>query len=629
MRRARVLVALASFLAALAAAVSAAAQTTAVTYRVTFPEPEHHWLQVDATFAGVGGDPLVVRMSRSSPGRYAVHEFAKNVFAIDAFDGQGQRLRPVRAGADSWRVDGHDGTVRVVYRIFGDEPDGTYLGIDTTHAHINMPATFLWAEGLDARPIQVTFVPPVSSNWKAATQLYTTADPFAFTAPNLQYFMDSPVELADLVVSTFTVVVAGRPSTFRVAAHSDGRQQDIDALAASIARLVGEQAAVFGELPEYEPGAYTFLLDLVGWAGGDGMEHRNSTSISYPGLSMLTAEGRARALEVVSHEFFHGWNVERIRPAGIEPFDFTRENVTCCLWLAEGFTEYYGQLLLARAGFLREAPTGDAAETMASPARGARSAVEMSEQAPFADAGVANDLTDRDRTYTSYYTQGSALALALDLSLRARTGGRVTLDDYMRWLWRVFGAPADPRPGYVASVYTLADLRAELATVSGDAAFADDFFDRYVEGKDTPDFARLLALAGYSVSPAQPDRGWIGDVLMREIAGGLVIGSDISGRRGTVPFRTPLYGAGIDGGDVVTAIDGRAATRAAWIAIANRRPGDRVTLAVRRRDGRTFNATVVVGADPRVTIAPVETTGATLTPAQSAFRRAWLGSRVQ
>jgi predicted metalloprotease with PDZ domain len=608
---------------------SAAAQTDAVAYRVTFPEPEHHWLQVEATFPDAGRDPLVVRMSRSSPGRYAVHEFAKNIFSFEAFDGQGRALRPVRLDADSWRIDGHDTTVRVVYRLFGDEPDGTYLGIDTTHAHINMPAAFLWADGLDARPIRLTFVPPAGSAWRTATQLFATSDPFSFTAPNLQYFMDSPVELADLVVSTFEVTIAGRTSTFRVAAHSDGSQQDIDAFAASIARLIREQAAVYGELPDYEPGAYTFLFDFVGWAGADGMEHRNSTSISFPNLSMRTAEGRLRALDIVSHEFFHAWNVERIRPAGIEPFDFTRENVTCCLWLAEGFTEYYGPLLLTRAGLTPGAPTEDVAQTMTSPARGVRSAVEMSEQAPFADAGIANDLTDRDRTYTSYYTQGSALALALDLSLRERTAGRVTLDDYMRRLWQVFGAPPGPRPGYVARAYTLTDLRAELATVSGDRGFADGFFDRYIEGRDTPDFVRLLGLAGFNVQPAAPGRGWIGDVRTRDISGGLIIGIDATGRRGTVSFRTPLYDAGIDEGDVITAIDGRPASRLAWSSIANRKPGERMTFTVRRRDGRQFDAMLTVGSDPRVTIEPLEASGGTPTAAQLAFRQAWLASRAQ
>src|SRR5690242_15803448 len=138
----------------------------AVTYRVSFPAPEHHWLEVEVVFPGLGSTPLRARMSRSSPGRYAVHEFAKNVFAFDAFDGQGRPLKPSRPDADEWLVSGHDGSVRVVYRIFGDYADGTYMAVDTTHAHLNMPATFLWAIGLETRPIDITFAPPAGSGWK-------------------------------------------------------------------------------------------------------------------------------------------------------------------------------------------------------------------------------------------------------------------------------------------------------------------------------------------------------------------------------------------------------------------------------------------------------------------------------
>ena len=194
-----------------------AAQTGAeTTYVVTLPEPEHHWLQVEATFRDLGAAPLRARMSRSSPGRYAVHEFAKNVFAIDAFDGAGRSLRVARGSADEWHVAGHDGQVRLVYRIFGDHADGTYMAVDSTHAHLNMPATFIWAVGLEARPIRITFTPPAGARWSAGTQLFTTSDPLTFTAPNLQYFLDSPTELADLVVSTFTV------------ANTDGRRRRSD-----------------------------------------------------------------------------------------------------------------------------------------------------------------------------------------------------------------------------------------------------------------------------------------------------------------------------------------------------------------------------------------------------------------
>jgi len=609
----------------IAAAAAPAGAQSAVDYVVRVPEPEHHWIEVEVRVPDLGSSPLRARMSRSSPGRYAVHEFAKNIFRIEAWNGAGTPLDVDRSGVDEWTVAGHDGAVTLRYRIFGDTPDGTYMGTDATHARLNMPATFLWAEGLEWRPIRIRFEPPSDSGWRVGTQLFPTDDPFAFTAPNLQYFMDSPTELADFVTSTIEVPGDTRagdtrsPATVRVFAHTDGSQDDVDLLARDIARLVREQLAVFGDFPAFEPGYYTFLLDYVPWADGDGMEHRNSTFISSAGVSLRTAAGRRRALGTISHEFFHLWNVERIRPVGLEPFDFTRENVTCCLWLAEGFTQYYGTLLLRRAGLRDDLPVGSLPLVLAAPGRRVRSAVEMSEHAPFDDAGISVDAHDRSRTFVSYYAFGSAIALALDLSLRQLSDGRVTLDDYMRRLWEVHGRPGGSQPGLVDRPYTLADLRRHLAEVSGDADFADDFFDRYVEGRELADYGALLGQAGFVLEPRNPGSAWAGDVALQESAAGLVV-ADV------VPFDTPLYRAGVDRGDVLLAIAGQRATRAAWTALARRRPGEQVTIEIRRRDGQTVTAALALEADPwRVTVAADD---AMLTPEQRAFRAGWLASRT-
>ena len=130
-----------------------------VQYRVSFPAPEHHYAQVEVTFSGIPSQTLEARMSRSSPGRYAVHEFAKNVFDLHAFDGRGRELTPTRPNPSQWNVSGHDGTVRITYKVFGNRVDGTYLAVDSSHAHVNMPATLMWARGLEMRPVRITFEP--------------------------------------------------------------------------------------------------------------------------------------------------------------------------------------------------------------------------------------------------------------------------------------------------------------------------------------------------------------------------------------------------------------------------------------------------------------------------------------
>jgi predicted metalloprotease with PDZ domain len=608
-------------LALVASAAPALTQPEAapVLYRLAFPAPEHHYAQVEATFSGLPAAPLEARMSRSSPGRYALHEFAKNVFDVQAFDGAGRPLPLARPDPYQWDVPGHDGTVRMVYKVFGNQVDGTYLGIDTSHAHMNMPATLMWARGLERREARVTFVPPDGLGWKPATQLFPTADPWTFTAPNFQYLMDSPVELSDHEVRSFQVRNPdGKTFSIVMALHHDAAAADIDEYAAGTERIVREQGAVFGEFPDFDTGSFIFLGDYLPWGGSDGMEHRNSTVVASAG----SLRGNARsALDTVAHEFFHAWNVERIRPAALEPFDFERANMSGELWLAEGVTDYYADLTLARAGLSRREQTlitlaNTALSVAGSPAHRFRSAVEMSRMAPFTDAARSVDPTNFSYSVISYYTLGSVLGLALDLELRARSNGAVTLDDYMRALWGTHGRPGGRQPGLVERPYTGADARARLAEVSS-RAFADEFFDRYIEGRQVPDYARLLAPAGVVVRPRAPGRGWMG------------VEVDASGRiaapGGLVAWGTPAFDAGLQHGDTLRAIDGRPFTPD---LLRDRKPGERVSLEIQRPTGQRASVTVTIAADPRQEAVLVESTGATATAAQQAFRQSLLGSRA-
>src|SRR5215203_2725190 len=342
-------------------------------------------MQVEIEFTGLAG-PLELRMSRSSPGRYSVHDFAKNVYDVQAARRDGRPLAVVRTDPHGWVVADHGGSATVRYKIFGDTLDGTYLAVDSTHAHINMPAAVMWAKGLDDRPASLRFEPPTGEDWRVATQLHRGQSPLEFTAANLQYLMDSPVEFGPVVVREFTV----DGQSIRLAIHHGGSLDEVDSYLRDVERIVRKQRDVFGEFPRYEPGHYTFLADYLPYAGDDGMEHRNSTVLT---STSTIRTGRMSLLSAVAHEFFHGWNVERIRPRSIEPFDFERANMSGELWLAEGFTQYYGKLIVQRAGLadlpdLSRALT-DFVETAAiAPGRAVRSAEEMSRMAPFVDGGT-------------------------------------------------------------------------------------------------------------------------------------------------------------------------------------------------------------------------------------------------
>jgi predicted metalloprotease with PDZ domain len=586
-----------------------------VSYEVSFPNAAHHEVEIAVSFPGIPrGVPLEAWMSRSSPGRYAVHEFAKNVYNLRAEDGRGRPLAVEPINPYSWRVAGHDGTVRVRYTLFGDRADGTYAQIDRRHAHLNAPATFLWGKGLERRPVHLRFA-SLPEGWRVATQLKPTADPAAFTAPHLQLFLDSPITVGPLDIRSWLVTNGARLDTIRLAVHHLGTTAEVDRYVEMVKRVVHEQTGVFGELPRFDWGTYTFLAVYLPWASGDGMEHRNSTSLT---STRPLATGMLDNLGTVSHEFFHAWNVERIRPRTLEPFDFTQANMSGELWFAEGFTSYYGDLLLRRAGFFNDSEYaaslgGSVNAVVNGTGRRYFSAVDMSRQAAFTDAAVSIDPNNRTNTFISYYTWGEAIAAGLDLTLRARFPG-VTLDDYMRAMWVRHGKTERP--------YTVNDLQVVLGQVTRDTAFANDYFRRYVTGRDVPDYEVLFATVGFLFRPARAGAAWLGDVTWSGAAGRAVAGS-------RVRVGQPIYATGMEQGDTLLTLAGRPVGSANDIqAILDaRRPGDTLEVSFRSR-GVTVDGRVVLATNPRMELVPAEAGGATVAPGALEARRRWLGSKA-
>ncbi|HEX3887288.1 MAG TPA: M61 family peptidase [Phenylobacterium sp.] len=581
-----------------------------IQYEVSFDNARHHEARITVTYRDVKPGPFKLQMARSSPGRYAVHEFAKNVYNLSAEDGAAHPLKIERTEPYSWTVVGHSGTVKATYTLYGDFGDGTYAQIDATHAHLNMPAVFMWSAGYEQRPIRVRFH-PFDPSWKVATQLPASSEPDTFWAPNFKYFMDSPTELSDFMLREWTVQDHGHSYAFRLAIHHTGTAEDADRFAEKLKKLIPQETAVFGELPHFDFGTYTFIADYMPQVSGDGMEHRNSTFMTVPRSLQRADFGQ---LSTASHEFFHAWNVRRIRPVELEPFDFTRADPSPSLWEAEGFTNYYGPLIIRRSGqstvdeFLASM-SGPVSFLVTAPNRTYGSPKEMSLRAPFLDAAVSIDKTNRNTT-VSYYAYGQVLALALDLELRERFKG-LTLDDYMRRLWTTFGAPEKP--------YTARDLRETLVAVTGDAKFANDFFDKYVDGNGLPNFEPLVAQAGLKLRQKSPDRPWLGSVRVRAEGPELFLDS-------APALGTPLYVAGVDSGDrILTLGKLEIADEADWTtAISRLKPGDRAPIRFVQR-GKTTEATLTVAADPTLEIVRAETAGGKPTEAELAFRQRWLG----
>ncbi|QNM83656.1 M61 family metallopeptidase [Sphingomonas sabuli] len=597
---------------ALILAVPAAAQPVSddgrVNYAIAFPNRAHHEADIAATFTRLPPGPLRIQMARSSPGRYAIHEFAKNVYSVSAADGAGRPLRIVRTDPYGWTVEGHDGTVRFRYTLFANRGDGTYSQVNSAHAHLNIPATFAFAPALANRPVALSIATPDPA-WSVATQLIPGREG-SWHARDLQYFMDSPIEIAPLRERRWAASEPGRNSVIRLMVHSADSDADLDRYAAMAERIYRAHVALWNDIPNYDGGTYTFLADYQPYASGDGMEHRNSTYIV--GTQSL-ADGKFEQIDTLSHELFHAWNVERLRPAELEPFDFTRANPAPTLWFAEGFTNYYGPLLMRRAGVSGvDRYLKDLGETLTYvttwPGRRYGSPREMSLRAPFVDAATAIDPVNRS-IFTSYYPYGATIALALDLTLRQR--GQATLDDMMRLLWRSHGAPERP--------YTIDDLRLALGTASRDPAFADTFFRESIDGSALPDFAPLLAQAGLTLRPAHPEKPYLAGAALTADKGAVVV-------RDNPEPGSPLYVAEIGANDRITAVAGKPmATQAAWSkAAAAMKPGQPVAMTVESL-GKTRTVMVTPAADPTLEIVRDETIGKTPSAQQLAFRQAWLG----
>jgi predicted metalloprotease with PDZ domain len=590
-------------------------------YEVALDGRAHHEARIQVTFRGLADRPLEVRMSRTSPGRYALHEFAKNVYAVSAVDGRGRALPIARPDLHEWDVSGHDGTVVFRYTLFGDRSDGTYAAIDSTHAHLNVPASFVWARGLEGRAVEVKLAVP--DGWTLATQLEARPNGVLF-APNLAYFIDSPIEASAAERFAWTVGEGASQQTIELALHHSGKPPAARALADLAKLVVDEQIALFGEAPRFDFGRYTFLADALDWVDGDGMEHRNSTVLTMPG----SVEERIDALASnVSHEFFHAWNVERIRPRSLEPFDLEQANVSEELWFAEGFTTYYGDLVLARIGAIdlehfAEILGRHVNQVLNSPGTALASPREMSFQAPFVDAATANEPTNRGNTFLSYYTYGAALGAALDLTIRRETAG-LTLDDFMRAAWTRFGAPEQP--------YTNTDLRQLLGEVTGNKSLADAFFARSIDGTQPPDFASLLADVGLRLRPRHPKQAWLGATDFEYIAADETK-KQKAGARLTNPPRidSPLYRADVGRDDLLLRI-GEIALKdqeALDAVLRKLEPGRIVELVFEKR-GQERNVRLEVGADPELELVTFEAAGEEVTEKVRSARSAWLAPKAK
>jgi predicted metalloprotease with PDZ domain len=625
--RLAILFARAAFLSLLLLAVSVAVfaqdEPLKINYRLGMTHPSSHLFEVSVEVerpADAKVDSLDFQMAKWSPGRYAVFDFAKNVQEFQAAAGIcpprslcDQAMRPVtRVDDQTWRVPFMNSpSLTITYKVFANDLSGTFSELDTRHANFNGGCIFIYIVNHKQDLVRLEIDPP--KGWRITNGRITKKDQREWQFPNWDIMIDTPTEIApDWTEDNFKV----DGKNYHVVVHSLGPEGGKRrTLVRDIEKIVKTETAMWGP-PEFD--SYTFLIHFsADDHSGDGMEHLTSTQIIMPG-SLADAGAEAETIDAIAHEFFHVWNVKRLRPIELGPWDFTRPANTRGLWIAEGITNYYGHLMQRRAGLWNDAKfwstmSDQITEVENSPGSRLMSAEESSLSAPFIDDAPHAQQTNLANAAISYYPKGEVLGLTLDLLIRGKTQGKASLDDVMRRMYEEFYLKSPNATYYLRGRgYTNEDFSRVVSEVAG--TDMSDFFKRHVRGVEPPPYEEAFAQVGlrFVREPRQP------------VSVG--ISADESDKANfkiaSVRPNSPAAGAGLEKGDMIALFGGVKLTPGNLIKTLSRyKPGDRVAVTLER--GRRKIQTSIVLGPPQVMDYRIEEL-ANASAETKALRLAWM-----
>ena len=563
--------------------VGAQTQPVEISFTVAMPRPHTHLFEVEVAIKRTANGPQeeLLVMPVWTPGSYLIREFARNVQDFAASTAANQPLKWEKTNKNTWRVvtngarDWH-----ATYRVYANELSVRTSELNSSHAFWNNANLLMYLEGFLNSPSTVHVLAP--DVWKVATGLPAVlGQKNTFRAENFDVLYDSPFEAGNFKTLVFNV--KGIPH--RIVIDGEGNY-DPERMRRDVQKIVETQVEVMGgEIPYRD---YTFILHLRANAGG-GLEHLNSTALGYPrfGFKIQTGDRATSAspaatttperdyrgfLSLVSHEFFHLWNVKRIRPDALGPFDYTKENYTKLLWVAEGITDYYADLLVRRAGLITEneylTATARAIQTLQNTPGRKEQTVEDSSF----DTWIKFYRQDENsiNSQVSYYDKGAILGLLLDLEIRQRSKNAKSLDDVLRYLYVEFFKKNRN--------YTPADFQKACELMAGSSL--EDFFNRYVRGTEDLNYSVALEAAGLRLDTMGTGTG----------DEKVYFGADVAQEEDRLIVRrvyagSPAYEQGLNAGDQIVALDNMRVTRDFFNArLAEKKPGDLINLTIFRFD---------------------------------------------
>lgn len=525
-----------------------------VDYEVNMTKPHTHYFEVSMNITDLKKDYIDIQMPTWAPGSYLIREFSKNVENLKATAGN-NALETKQLNKNTWRIFSNNATnVNVSYLVYAFELSVRTSFIDASHGYFNGTSLFMFVDELKDQSTTLKINP--YKDWKkVSTSLKKISQKeFKYEAPNYDVLVDSPVEIGNH--ETFSFEASG--VLHHVAMYGEGNYE-VAKLKTDMARVIEATTAVFGENPNKE---YTFIIHNL-TTGSGGLEHLESTTLQVNRWTYM-GEDYKGFLSLVAHEYFHLWNVKRIRPDALGPFDYNNENYTDLLWVMEGFTSYYDELLLYRAGIYTEDEiirklSGSINSIENQPGNKVMSAAESSFNA-WVKGYRPNE--NSYNTSISYYTKGAVIANMLDLMIINATKGAQSLDDVMRFLYQEYYKKQNRG-------FNSKEMQQAIEKISG--LDLTDFFKKYVNGTETFDYKTIFNYAGFDAVSYDNSKPSLGLSLR-----GNVIKS--------ITRNSSAYDGGLSVNDEIIAINGFRFNGDVSELINNMKINDTITVLVSRDD---------------------------------------------
>ncbi|EHQ26947.1 M61 family metallopeptidase [Mucilaginibacter paludis] len=576
---------------------SAAIMQSKINYTVTFPEAQAHYTHIEMTITGLTQGFVDVKMPVWTPGSYLVREFAKNVEGFVA-EANGEKVAASKTSKNTWHIEsGSASSVKISYDVYCFEVSVRTSLVDASQGFLSTSGMFMYPDGMLHEPSTLHIIP--YQGWKTvSTSLEAVGgDPFTLYSPDYDTLFDSPIQVGNQDVFDFDAAGV----KYEVAMCGGGNY-DKGRLKKDITKIVEQETAIYNDNPNKR-----YVIIVHNYAkGGGGLEHLSSTVLGATRDGYTNEATYHNFLVLVAHEHFHLWNVKRLRPFALGPFDYEKENYTTNLWIAEGFTTYYQSLIMRRANlYALDDHLKIVADNLSGIDNQPGSKIQPVSEGSF-DAWIKFYRPNENSANTtiSYYNKGAAIAMLLDLEIIYASKATMCLDDVMKYMYDEY---------YKAKKRGYTDAEFKIALEKFTGKNLDDFYKKHINGVDVIDYDNYLNYAGYKLVNTLANRNdaFLG-ISLAPITGRNIIAS--------ISRNSPAWVAGVSANDELLAIDGASVSDLDKY-LAKKKPGDQIELNL-NRDGIEIKLSITLSKNEQVKYSISDTGKASAE--QLAVRKKWL-----